>query len=669
MKSKAKTVLFVEDNPLVLKIYRTWLERAGYNVEVAGDGEVALEKLPSLKPALVILDMMLPKVNGAEVLRFIRGHSGLRQTPILILSNAYLDDHALKVVANSANKRLLKTQCTPAILVGAVGELIGDSSGEPATAAAPAADGDALRESRSGLLKDAPAEIAKIREHCLAYVKSGGGEPGVEHLDKLYQRVQFLCARSGLGECTKIAHLASALEAMLFEIIFKKLPPSPSGLQSIAQAVDCLGRLFQNGDTQSDGAAPAARVLVVDDDPVCNYVTVTAMKRAKLQAVSAQAPQAALEMAQKEHFDIVLLDIYMPELNGFEVCKRLRQLPGYQTTPVIFVTACGEFENRAQAVLSGGNDLIAKPISPLELALKTLMHLVEPREQSAAARPKPEVKPLPTAAPAASASALEEIEMNADRLFNKAESNGEEEDKKPVAPVPPVIQPPPRTEAKPAAAPREPEPKLRMAPTSRDGAPQFKSPPPQFRNAPPLVRNGAPPAKNGAPPAQNGAPPAKNGTPQVKIPAPAYLTMDPAPVRRAPQDLNHLNQETAMKNQTENVTPVDKLAQGVARIMFGEEQTSEIQQRLTRIALEHYNVPEILSQGPSGNGNAQQPFDRVVQEVARVFFGDTGLSDMHLRLTRIALERYEVPSMLGSPPEVNGRGGMRMHAEPSGITI
>ncbi len=288
-KDVKNTILFVEDNPLVLASYRPCLEREGFSVEAAGDGEVALEKLTQLKPGLVILDLMLPKLNGAEVLQFIRGHAKLKHTPVLILSNAYMDERAMKETTPGADKRLLKTQCTPAALIQAVRELLGMAPAANGTPQSRETDTHFFKVTRAALQKDAPAEIARIREHCQAYVRTGGSSSGLEHLNQLYQRVRFLCARSGMGDCTRIAHLASAIEAMLFEIIFKKHTPAPSALQTITQAVDCLGRLFQDG-TESAAAAFKARVLVVDDDAVCNSVTVSAIKRARTRGCQHSGP-------------------------------------------------------------------------------------------------------------------------------------------------------------------------------------------------------------------------------------------------------------------------------------------------------------------------------------------------------------------------------------------
>jgi len=84
-----------------------------------------------------------------------------------------------------------------------------------------------------------------------------------------------------------------------------------------------------------------------------------------------------LQWLKETPFDLVLLDIVMPGMDGFELCRRLRLLPGQQKTPVIFVTGHADFESRAKSVLSGGDDLISKPIFPIELAVKAVSHLLK----------------------------------------------------------------------------------------------------------------------------------------------------------------------------------------------------------------------------------------------------------------------------------------------------
>ena len=66
----------------------------------------------------------------------------------------------------------------------------------------------------------------------------------------------------------------------------------------------------------------------------------------------------------------------MPEIDGLEFCKKVREMPQYRRTPVIFVTGHTDFESRINSVLSGGDDLISKPIFPIELAVKAVTHLL-----------------------------------------------------------------------------------------------------------------------------------------------------------------------------------------------------------------------------------------------------------------------------------------------------
>src|SRR5262249_36058484 len=106
-------------------------------------------------------------------------------------------------------------------------------------------------------------------------------------------------------------------------------------------------------------------------------LVVTALVRAHLPAESTDNPLRALQMLREKHYDLALLDIEMPGLDGFELCKQMRALPGYQKTPVVYVTAHSDFESRAKSILSGGNDLIAKPVFPLELAVKAVTHLLK----------------------------------------------------------------------------------------------------------------------------------------------------------------------------------------------------------------------------------------------------------------------------------------------------
>lgn len=389
--SAAQSILLVEDDPFISKAYRQQLERAGYSVESVMDGLQAVERLPELRPSLVILDLMLPKLHGLEVLKFARADAQLKGTPILVLSNAFMGGLVNKALAAGATQGLLKTECTPRKLLAVVSQLLaGPADGpSPAESGSAPANGEesALVKARAELLAEGPPEIALLREDCLNYIRRVAVPEARDHLNSLYRRVRCLGGRATLCGCRPIGEFTSALEAVLFEMVFQTATPTDSILRTVAQAVDGLGRLLLAGEPAARLAEGCFRILVVDDDAVFTHTTSVALKRAHLNVTCVQDPTASLELMRAQQFDLVILDVDMPGRDGFNVCQELRQIPGYETTQVIFVTMHTDLGNRARSIVVGGDDFIGKPVSPLELALKVTIHLLDPGAKVPAAEP------------------------------------------------------------------------------------------------------------------------------------------------------------------------------------------------------------------------------------------------------------------------------------------
>jgi PleD family two-component response regulator len=196
-------------------------------------------------------------------------------------------------------------------------------------------------------------------------------------LQDFYRKVHFLAAAAGLAECHPIAQIATVLEALLFQVMDQPSRFTPSVSRTMAATVDFLEQLFRRVSQSESRQLPECRVLVVDDDPLSNRLVIWAMRQAKLQGRSAENPRTAMQLLREKHYDLVLLEVELPEMNGFELCTKLRALPGYENVPVIYVTAHTDFENRAKGALTGGYDLIAKPILPMELAVKVVTVLMK----------------------------------------------------------------------------------------------------------------------------------------------------------------------------------------------------------------------------------------------------------------------------------------------------
>ncbi|HEX9048742.1 MAG TPA: response regulator [Verrucomicrobiae bacterium] len=129
----AATILLVDDNPLVLAAYRGALARRGYQVETAADGLEAMRKVASIRPALVVLDLLMPKIDGAYVLKFIRSQSQIKKVPVIVLSDATIADAAKTALDQHPDAVFLKSQCTATLLADKIAELLGRAgSGTPA---------------------------------------------------------------------------------------------------------------------------------------------------------------------------------------------------------------------------------------------------------------------------------------------------------------------------------------------------------------------------------------------------------------------------------------------------------------------------------------------------------------------------------------------------------
>lgn len=113
--------------------------------------------------------------------------------------------------------------------------------------------------------------------------------------------------------------------------------------------------------------APQAKVLVVDDTEANIKLIRALLKGAGYDVVTATCGAAALTVAASEHPDLILLDIMMPDLTGFEVCQRLRAAPETRHIPIVFLTALHELDDHVKAMDVGGDDFLTKPINKLEL--------------------------------------------------------------------------------------------------------------------------------------------------------------------------------------------------------------------------------------------------------------------------------------------------------------
>lgn len=112
--------------------------------------------------------------------------------------------------------------------------------------------------------------------------------------------------------------------------------------------------------------------LVVDDVADVTEMLAVVLTHAGYNVVTAGSAPAALNAARQQHFDVIISDIGMPDMNGYQLAREVRQLPGYETVPMVAVTGYSMFDDKERSTKAGFNAHMTKPIDP-----RALLDLIE----------------------------------------------------------------------------------------------------------------------------------------------------------------------------------------------------------------------------------------------------------------------------------------------------
>ncbi|MGA3283175.1 MAG: response regulator [Verrucomicrobiota bacterium] len=124
------------------------------------------------------------------------------------------------------------------------------------------------------------------------------------------------------------------------------------------------------------------KILVVEDQPEVLTTMTLLLERAGFEVFGAQTGMDGIRLSQKEEFDLVILDVHLPEKNGFEVCAWLKQDFRFSRTPIIFASGHWNEENRRRALELGAADFIDKPFDTSFFLQKIFSHLKTARRKN-----------------------------------------------------------------------------------------------------------------------------------------------------------------------------------------------------------------------------------------------------------------------------------------------
>jgi CheY-like chemotaxis protein len=256
-------------------------------------------------------------------------------------------------------------------------------------AAAPRTEAPATEMPRAEFYGRAKKRLANQRRMCEEIGRQAGDAMRKKRILDLYYELGALKAEAAFPEALPVWQLASAMEGLLREIGGKINNVTPSMRRTILGGLDVLDKLCIPGSKPDLLTNCPFKFLVVDDDLISRQALALSLKKAFSQPDQAVDGFAAVIHTARQAYDVIFLDVQMPGMDGFELCRVIHDSELNRSTPVVFVTSQSDFDARAKSTLIGGNDLMGKPFLIFEVTVKALTLALQGRLLSADGKPAP----------------------------------------------------------------------------------------------------------------------------------------------------------------------------------------------------------------------------------------------------------------------------------------
>ena len=386
-------LLIVEDDPHFARVLRDLSRDMGFKVLIAARGTEALSLAREYSPTAVSLDVSLPDMVGWTVLHHLKQDPATRHIPVQMLT---IDDDRRHGLALGAFAFVTKPT-TPDGLAAALSRIKDYSNRHP---------------KRLLVVEDNPAEQLSIRE-LLGHndIDVSVAATGIEALEVLNQQpvdCVVLDLRlpdlSGFEVLERIRDTPNLSELPVIVFTGKELSPDEDArLHTLARSVVVKGvespeRLLDETSLflhrviadlpqekqklldrlhHSDDALLGKKVLVVDDDVRNIFALSSVLERRGMSVLTAGTGRQAIDTLESESdLAIVLMDIMMPEMDGYETMQVIRQNPSFRRLPIIALTAKAMKGDREKCLEAGASDYLAKPVDTEQLlsALRMWLH-------------------------------------------------------------------------------------------------------------------------------------------------------------------------------------------------------------------------------------------------------------------------------------------------------
>jgi len=373
--SKINKVLIIEDDYATSKLLSNYIQKWGYEPNIVNSAEQTLQVVEKENFLAILMDINLPDSNGLELLQKMRELPNTKQTPIIICSveaeqqKAFLMG-AVEYFVKPINYKYLVEVLTHYKLRKDSNILVVDDDIPTLNLlkeSVEQAGFNPIAESQSqkvmDLIKDINLDLAIID---LDMPEIDGFE--LIKMIKSNEKFVKLPIIIYTGKQNFEDDLAK-IDGM-FEELLQKKSTNIEDLQNIVTSM--IERYDQPSSPEEVKAKDdTVKILLVEDYKHSQIIVTRLLKKNNFESiVVVENGQEALDQAKEQHYDLILMDMQMPVMNGFEATQKIRQLEEYKNTPIIALTAFAMKGDKEKCLEAGATDYIPKPIDSKEFIQK-----------------------------------------------------------------------------------------------------------------------------------------------------------------------------------------------------------------------------------------------------------------------------------------------------------
>ncbi|MFN2467455.1 MAG: response regulator, partial [Gaiellaceae bacterium] len=379
-----RVVLIVEDDPTFARTVLETAREAGFKGLVALRGDTGLATARAYRPDAIILDVELPVTHGFEVLEQLKHHAETRHIPVHVISSSDVRQDALRAGAIAFLEKPMSRESLEEMFAGfsdfisrgakrllvvedddeqrnAIVELVGGGDVE---VTAVGSSEEALAELREGVFDCMVLDLKLPRTTGFALLEEAKQDERHRDLPIIVYTGKELTRR----EETRLQRYADSIIVKDVRSPERLLQETTLFLHRVESKLPAEKRKMLEQLQSSDGVFRDKRVLVVDDDIRNVFALVSVLEGHGMEVRYAENGREAIEKLEADpEVDLVLMDVMMPELDGYETMRALRRMPRFEKLPIISLTAKAMKGDRDKSIAAGASDYITKPVDPEQL--------------------------------------------------------------------------------------------------------------------------------------------------------------------------------------------------------------------------------------------------------------------------------------------------------------